>query len=194
MLDKINNRGFSYIEISAAIAIFLVIVVLTSTYVVQGFRASVFNMEQEEAIENARRAMEMMTKNIRGANNSEKGSYPLSVIDDENFTYYSDTDDDDIMEKVEYRLIGLELQQVITEPGTENNYDGASTTVILSNYVNNVEDPIFEYYDADYNETTVINEIRLIKIKLEINVTPERAPDNYDLESDVNLRNLKDNL
>jgi len=194
MSDKKNQKGFSFIEISVAITIFLLIVTIVSSYIIQGFKIGVFNTEQQEAVENARRAMEIMTKNIRGANNSEKGDYPLSTIEADNLVYYTDTNDDDVMERVEYFIDGLELKQTITEPGELNDYTGTSTTIILSNWINNVEDPLFEYYDSDYNETSVINEIRLIKIKLEINVTPERAPDNYDLESDINLRNLKDNL
>ena len=182
------------LEILVSLAIFLFIVAMVSAYLVQGIKIGVFNVEQQEAVESARRAMETMTKNIRGANNSERGDYPLSVIDPDNFVYYSDTDDDDIMERVEYFLDGYNLMQTITEPGGLNDYIGTSKTIILSNFVNNVENPLFEYYDSDYNETSTINDIRLIKIKLEINVTPERAPDNYNLESDINLRNLKDNL
>ena len=194
MSDKENQKGFSFIELSVAITIFLLIVSIVSAYLIQGFKIGVFNTEQQEAVESARRAMEIMTKNIRGANNSERGDYSLSAIEADNFIYYTDTDDDDTMERVEYFIEGLELKQTITEPGELNDYTGPSTTTILTDYVNNVENPLFEYYDSDYNETSLINEIRLIKIKLEINVTPERAPDNYDLESDINLRNLKDNL
>lgn len=194
MLDKTNKKGFSFIELIVAIAIFLLIVTIVSAYLIQGFKISVFNAELQEAIENARRSVEIMTKNIRGANSSERGDYPLSVIDSDNFVYYTDTDDDDVMEKVEYVLDGLELKQTITEPGALNDYSEPGATIILADYVNNVENPIFKYYDANYNETSAINEIRLIKILMEINVTPERAPDNFSLEADVNLRNLKDNL
>ena len=69
---------------------------------------------------------------------------------------------------------------------------GATTTI--ASYVNNQEEAIFTYYDNSYNETGLINNVRLINIKLKINVTPERAPMDYTVETDVTLRNLKDNL
>jgi hypothetical protein len=65
--------------------------------------------------------------------------------------------------------------------------------VVVADYVNNLSSPIFKYYDSDLNETTNINDVRSVGVSLKINVTPERAPYDYILESDVQLRNLKDN-
>ena len=40
----------------------------------------------------------------------------------------------------------------------------------------------------------MINEVRLINVILKINVTPLVAPNDYYVETDIQLRNLKDNL
>lgn len=67
---------------------------------------------------------------------------------------------------------------------------------VLSKYVLN-QLPVFKYYDGDGNELTAparLEQTKMIRTELIINVDPERAPQNYYLESNVQLRNLKDNL
>jgi hypothetical protein len=60
--------------------------------------------------------------------------------------------------------------------------------------MNNQEDTIFTYYDSDHSEANIINDIRLVNIQLKINVTPNIAPNDYWARTDIQLRNLKDNL
>lgn len=190
----LNKRGYTLMEILVTMSIFAIIGTLTWRFIATGFLATTFNMEQQEAISNARKAIDIMTKEIRGANNSEQGSYPLSRIDDQDFIYYSDLDEDDQVEQIRYFLTGTTLLKIVTEPGALNDYSGAGATSTVSLYVNNDEEAIFSYYDSDYVSTSAINEIRLINIKLKINVTPTISPRDYYVETDVNLRNLKDNL
>ncbi len=189
-----NKNGFSLIEITIASSILLIILALGYNFIVTGFRTSTFSSEQETAIQNARKAMEIMTKEIRESNYSELGSYPLETIEENDFLYYSDVNDDGKMEKIRYVLDGLTLKKVTTLPGPLNDYNMPGATTTIANYVNNQEEAIFTYYDNSYNEACLINNVRLINIKLKINVTPERVPMNYTVETDVTLRNLKDNL
>jgi prepilin-type N-terminal cleavage/methylation domain-containing protein len=187
-------NGFSLIEILVAISILTLVITIGSDFIITGFRATTFNSEQDTAVQQARRAMEIITKEIRGANSSELGDYPLSLTEANDFIFYSDTDDDGQTEKIRYFLNGIVIMCVITEPDAANSYNHAGATSTVATYLNNGAMPIFTYYDNDYNQTSIINNIRLINIKLQVNVTPARAPNDYYLESDVNLRNLKDNL
>lgn len=181
-------------ETMIATSILLLIMAFSYEFIVAGFKTTTFASEQETAIDHARRAMEIMVKEIRGANYSEQGSYALELIDKHDFIFYSDVNDDNRMEKVRYFLDGTELKRVVTLPGPLYDYSGPSSTSTLAKYVNNQEDNIFVYYDSELNVTNQINEVRLINIHLKINVTPTRSPNDYILESDVNMRNLKDNL
>ncbi len=69
---------------------------------------------------------------------------------------------------------------------------------ILSRYIQNqIGSPlksVFKYYDKDGQEITDpierVNNTRVIKIVLIVNVEPSRAPNDYYLESKVQLRNL----
>lgn len=187
-------NGFSLIEIMIALSIFAFLIVIGNRFIIQGFRSITFTSEQETAVSNARRAMGIMIKEMRGANSSEYGAYALSAVEDQNYIYYSDIDKDGETEKVGYSLNDTVLEKIVIEPGELKDYSGVGITSTIANYINNKTDPIFTYYDSDYNATSIINDIRLINIKLKINVTPERIPQNYCAESDVQLRNLKDNL
>jgi len=66
---------------------------------------------------------------------------------------------------------------------------------ILSSYVCNTP-PIFEYFDADGNKIidypARLADTKLMKVFLIINVDPSRAPQDFELESYVQLRNLKE--
>jgi prepilin-type N-terminal cleavage/methylation domain-containing protein len=188
------NQGFTLIELLVAMAVLLMIAALSSEFIIKGFRSTTFESEQATAIQNARRGMEIMVKEIRGANNSERGDYPLATIESDNLIYYSDINDDGEMEKIRYWADGNFLKKTETAPGAGNNYTGAGATTVMSNYLNNQAEPIFTYYDNNRAETPNINNVRLINIRLKINVTPERAPADYYTETDVHLRNLKDNL
>ncbi len=66
---------------------------------------------------------------------------------------------------------------------------------ILSSYVRNTP-PIFEYFDADGNKIidypAKLVDTKLMKVFLIINVDPNRHPQDFELESYVQIRNLKE--
>jgi len=189
-----KSRGFTLIEIMIAITIFVFTAIILNRFLFEGFRSLTFVSEQEEAIEDARDAMGIVITEVREASSSEKGHYALSTIDEKEFIYYSDINNDGQTEKVRYFLEGSELKKSVIEPGLTNDYDGQAATSTLAYYVNNQTEPIFIYYDSNKEETDLINSVRLIYINLIVNVTPERKPDDYAAFSGVHLRNLKDNL
>lgn len=193
-LKKYRSDAFTLIEIFIVIFVFFIIVVISNQFLIAGFKSITFNDEQEIAIEHARDAMEDLTKTIRGANYSQRGDYVLGLINPQEIEFYADIDSDYQMEKIRYFVDGASLIKVVFEPGVLNTYNATSSNVIVADYVNNTSEPIFVYYDSNRNITDIINEVRSIGVNLKINVTPSRAPNDYILESDVQLRNLKDNL
>lgn len=67
---------------------------------------------------------------------------------------------------------------------------------VLSQHVRN-QLPIFRYFDGEGNELSVparLEQTKLIRVYLVINVDPNRAPQDFELESNVQIRNLKTNL
>ncbi|MBI5622031.1 prepilin-type N-terminal cleavage/methylation domain-containing protein [Candidatus Falkowbacteria bacterium] len=195
------QHGFTLLETLMALAIFATVVILASTFVIKSYQASNFGQEQNEAIENARRGIETMIKEIRASGQSDEGGYIILTNEPQSLTFYSDIDKDTVLEQIHYWLDGTDFKKGVIEPNAENQYLAENATVtILSRYVRNADTPIFTYYGGDYPavalpyEPVMIDNIRLINIYLEVNVDPSKAPRSYILESKANIRTLKDNL
>ena len=141
----------------------------------------------DDAVDNSQKTIYVFTDNEA---NTSLASIQ-NVVDEVN-----DIDGDKETEKIRYFLDfdNSELKRVIVEPGLSRDYSGAGATSTIANYVNNQNDPLFIYYDSNYSETGLINEVRLINLQLKINITPERAPRDYWARTDVYLRNLRSNL
>jgi len=196
MSNKItkNNSGFTLIELLVVIVIIGLISSMVLSFVTTTFKATRFESEQAEAVKQARDSMDIMKKEIRGANSSAQGDYTLSIINSDEFQFYSDINNDQIYEKVHYFVDNTEIIKEVTNPGALNNYSGTSTQTVIARYINNQSEPVFTYFDSNHSETATINDIRLINIRLKINVTPQIAPADIYVETDVTFRNLKSNL
>jgi hypothetical protein len=79
--------------------------------------------------------------------------------------------------------------------------DDQDTIIIASNIVNDASTPVFYYFNRDYPADTtnnplsppiLVNNIRLAKIYLQININPGRGPENVEIQSFVEMRNLND--
>lgn len=194
MNNIFKNKGFSLVEVTVVIAIMTIIFILGGNFIITGFRSTTFGSEQTDAVDNGRKALESLTLDVREAIMSERGDYALNTIEDQNFVWFGDIDNDGAVEMIRYFLENTSLKRIVTEPGDSNNYDGSVSTSTIASHINNQAEPIFYYYDSNNATTSVINNVRLVNIVLKMNVTPEIAPNDYYIETDVHLRNLKDNL
>jgi len=89
-----------------------------------------------------------------------------------------------------------ELKKGVTNP-TEDPIEypeGSEEVSIISSYVRNGL-AIFEYYDANgdliIESPARLTDTKVMRIYLVVNVNEHKAPDNVELESYVQLRNLK---
>jgi prepilin-type N-terminal cleavage/methylation domain-containing protein len=195
-----SKQGFSLIELMVAIGIFMIFVIASTAFIINGFKGSVFGYEQEDAIANARKAAGVMVKELRRAANSAKGNYIFDTVATNTITFYADTDDDGVTEKIRYFADGINLKKGWTKAtGTPMDYIAANEKIsTFAIYLNNQSMPIFTYFDT--NNAQIANpaanktKIRLVRTTLKINVTPWRAPQDYYYTADIQIRNLKDNL
>jgi prepilin-type N-terminal cleavage/methylation domain-containing protein len=196
MLDQDSARdlGFTLMEILVSISILVIVVLLGGQFIIEGFDILRFQSEQEEVIQNARRAMNNLSLDLREARSSERGDYPLSLIQPQELVWYGDIDNDGEAERIRYSLSGSDLYRTVTEPGPLMDYTGAIATTTIASYVSNGATPVFTYYDSTNSETLAINQVRLVGVYLMVNINPDLAPDHYEIESYIHLRNLKDNL
>ena len=322
-------KSFTLIETLVTIIVFTLAMGAVSGFIVLAYRTQSYTWQQSVAIDEARRGIDVMVKEIREALPGDDGSYPIEQADDKEFIFYSDIDKDGDTERVRYFLgmvnSGNQTQECVTfsdggscnvtfsnflqgtlesaevevsvegdfgwnnqeyaeiladgidlgnvcrtdcsdcagiwqgdtvfdvtdqanddfiqfmadatwrvdnicdwqDPNhamkvkfelswTENVTEGQTDfkkgivnpigfpieypldqeeVSILSSYVCNAP-PIFEYFDANGDQITEyparLSETKLMKLFLVINVDPDRAPENFELESSVQLRNLKE--
>ncbi len=204
---KNNTQGLTLIEILLTISIMIVLIIAWQSFILRGYRGISFGREQLSAIRSAQKGITTMTREIREASTAENGSYPLEKADDNEIIFYSDIDEDQYVERVRYFVENNTLKKGTVEPTgsplTYNTNNETITTIAQFIRNNTSTEPIFTYYNGDYPLDNTNNPLptpsrlidtKLIHVFVKINVDPKRSPDDFVLESDVQLRNLKTNL
>ena len=146
-----NKTGISLLEIIVYIAIFIMLAIIVTRFVAQGYKVYYFGQEQNDAIRFAQTGVETMVKEIREARPGDNGAYPLELADDQEFIFYSDIDQDDKTERVRYFLDGTNFIKGVINPSEDEpvNYGGEEATTTLSQYVRNATSSIFYYYNGN---------------------------------------------
>lgn len=130
------TKGFTLIETIVTIAIFALIWGAVSAFIVMTYRTHVYTWQQSIAIDEARKGIETMVKEIREAKLGDDGSYPIVLAQDKEFIFYSDIDKDGETERVRYFLgtasSGNQTQECVTY------LDGGSCSVSFSNFLSGV--------------------------------------------------------
>jgi len=153
--------------------------------------------------DDARKILQPIASEIRSASPSSLGSYPIEKASNTEFVFFTDTNNDGIKERIRYFLLGDVLKRgTITPTGSPLQYISSNEKITeIVHGVTNGATPIFSYYDSNYNGSTtplsqpvsIIN-VRLVKIVLVIDADPNRPPASVTVTTQVNIRNLKDNL
>jgi len=126
-------KGFTLIETLVVIAIFTLIMGAITGAVVILYRTHGYTWQQSIAIDEARRGVETMVREIREAKVGDDGSYPIKKAEDKEFIFYSDIDGDGETERVRYFLgtvvSGSQIQECVTFA------NGGSCSVTFSNFL-----------------------------------------------------------
>lgn len=135
MLEIINKRklGFTLIEVLVAIVIFTLIVAAISGLIVTAYRSQSYTWQQSNAVEEARRGIETMVRELRQARDGENGAYPIEKAGDKEIIFYSDIDKDNKTEKVRYFWGGINSGQQIKECVTFSG--GGSCSINFSDFL-----------------------------------------------------------
>jgi len=198
-------RGFTLIETIVVIIIFTLALGTVFGLIIMAYRIQSYTWQQSQAIEEARKGVEIMVREIREARTGEDGSYTIYKTEDKEFGFYSDIDRDLDIEKVRYFIEGdpdslegaLFKKGVINPVGIPATYPTSSEVVTtLAKYLRN-NPPIFRYFDETGSELSPParrKDTTLMQVYLIINVDKNRPPQNFKLKSEVQIRNLKKNL
>lgn len=127
-------KSFTLVETIITIAIFTIAMGAVAGAIVMIYRVYGYTWQQSLAIDEARRGIEIMVKEIREARAGDDGSYPIEKAGDKEFIFYSDIDRDNQTERVRYFLgtvsSGNQAQKCITFT------KGGTCSVSFSNFLN----------------------------------------------------------
>lgn len=198
------NKGFSLVEIVVVIGIFGLIVIAVSDFQRNVFFNNKYSTDSINATQDARNVIRVMVRELRTVSPGNDGSFAIIQAATNTVSFFSDSDGDSLKEKIRYFISTTTLVKGSIKPtGNPLTYNSANETFeyLAYNIKNATSTPLFEYYDGNYTGTTspltqpvTVTNVHLIKINLMIDADPNRSPVVKTFTSQVNLRNLKDNL
>lgn len=199
-----SEQGFTLIELIVAIAIFVIlsvgIITLVSSVFVGSNRqgASLANADQTRKLGN------QLRQELRNAVTASNGAYAIATANAQELTFYSNVDGGTDIERVRYYLSNGKLMRgIVKQSGNPPVYTGTETSTVVQNDVANGANPIFYYYDSDYDDNTdtaltqPVNIAQVTYIRLDIQVlkrTTASSTTSFTVSAGTALRSLKTNL
>lgn len=204
-LHKFNyKRGITLVEIVLVVGIFAMISVAVTGLQRDIFVNNKFSADSLTGIQDARSIISTMVRELRSASAGNTGAFAIIQASTSTVSFYSDTDGDTLKEQIRYYLSTTTLMKGTIKPsGSPLTYNPNNEKIsyLAYNVRNSSTTPLFEYFDSDYVGTSsplvqpvTTTQVHLVKINLMIDVDPYKAPLIKTYTSQVNIRNLKDNL
>jgi prepilin-type N-terminal cleavage/methylation domain-containing protein len=198
------TKGFTLVELLLSVLVISVIAVTVGTFQKDVFSLNYSLQGSLNAQLDARHVVKIMVTELRKASPSALGAYPVALASSTAITFYSDVDNNGVKDKVRYFVSGSTVRKGVVAPtGNPLVYNDANEklTTIITGFVSSSTLPLFQYYPSSYTGTTSpltlpidVLALRLVKITVIIDKDPAHSPAMIVVTSQVNLRNLKDNL
>lgn len=202
---SVGRSGLTLVETLVAIAIFAIGMEGFTLLFLSAWKNNAYTLEMGQSSMAVSQGVNTLKDYLRSVRQADNGAYPIKLADDNELVVYTDYDRDGVVERVHIYKNNQDILMGVTDP-TETmpkNYpSGDEETFMLANKIVNTEmEPIFYYYDKSYagglTQTHLatpasVAEVRLLKIHFKINIDPNRAPDNIELQTFVEMRNLND--
>lgn len=196
-----TKRGLSIVEMLVLVAVFGLVMIAVASSVLFFYRTNSNTVEQAFAINSARKGVQSMVRDIRETAYSDAGAFPVIAIATSTFTFYSDVDRDDSVERIRYFLDDTVLRKGVTNAtGDPPAYVDANEVIsLVSDNVRNTAQMIdtFSYFTATGTQITNfadVTDVAFVDVHLIVNINPSRLPEEFTLRGSATLRNLKTNL
>ncbi len=196
--------GFTLIEIIVVIGIMGLIstgvIALVSSVFVQSTKQGTSIADTDQA----RKLSMKFTQELRNGIYGENGAYPLNSAGNQEIIFFSDVNNDGLVDRVRYYLSNGSLYKGVVVPtGTPYTYNLANevATKIQSNVANG-SNPLFYYYTDTYDGTSGtalaqpvnVAQVNFVKLSLTIYNKAASANTTYTITGGSSIRNLKTNL
>ncbi len=198
-----GRQGFTLVETLVALTIFTLGIAATILVFAKTVKSKAYALEMGKSAFVVSRSIGDLTQYLRRARQSDAGAYPIVSADKNDLVIFSDYDKDGTTERLHVYLSNGKVYMGVRDPSATFPITyaagDAQTFQLAASIVNTATDPMFSYYNKDYpldpdpvSTPADVSEIRLIRIFLKINIDPNRAPDNIQQETFVEIRNLND--
>ncbi|MDD5084070.1 MAG: prepilin-type N-terminal cleavage/methylation domain-containing protein [Candidatus Moranbacteria bacterium] len=201
----VQHKGMTLVEVMVAIAIFTMAMSGFTFLFMDSLKVNSFTIEEGTTAMLTSRAVSNIASDLRRVRQGDNGDFPIVSVSDFDLKVYVNADTDDDTERVHYFLDGDLLRRGVSNPivGTPVTYPaGDESVTTVATYVVNVSgEPLFSYYNKNYpgdtannplSGTISVGDIRLIRIWIRMNIDPIKAPNNINIQSFAELRNLND--
>lgn len=200
-----KKSGLTLIEMMVAISILVIGMGGVALLFSRVWKNNAYTLEMGQASLAASQGVDRIIYYLRKARQGDDGSYAIQSAAGDEFTFYADYDSDEVTERLHIYKNGGNILMGVTEPAdtfpiTYPSGDQQLSTIV-TNLVNDDDTPIFYYYDNQYagdpsdepiSPPVILSDVRLVKVYLEINVRPDSATKNIEMQSFVEIRNLND--
>jgi prepilin-type N-terminal cleavage/methylation domain-containing protein len=200
-----NRKGLTLVETLIAIAIFAIGIEGFTLLFISAWKNNAYTLEMGQSSMAVSQGVSTIVNYLRSVRQSDNGAYPVYLADDNELIVYSDYDRDGVTERLHLYKDDGDILMGVTDPTTimPKTYPSGDQQVLTlaTRIVNTSGEPIFYYYDKNYSGGSAqvplatpasVAGVRLVKIHLKINIDPNNAPDNIELQTFVEMRNLND--
>jgi prepilin-type N-terminal cleavage/methylation domain-containing protein len=202
---KNKNEGFTLMETLVAVFIFGVIMTGTTLMLRDIFLRNRTDTLSMNNVDSSRRVLNNFVNEIRNASNGSNGAYPINDTSENQFIFFSSAPENNgIISRVRYYISGNTLYRGITNPsGNPLSYNLADEEVkIMVNDLSLGGNPLFTYYDGDYNGNTSplvqpvnVTDTKFVRMNLIVlKKTTDTSTNTFSMSAGGTFRNLKTNL
>lgn len=190
-------------EMLVSLGIFMLMIGSIMAVYLNSNKFKVIVFEQLLTQAEGRAAVRNFINDVRRANYSSIGAYPLQTAGTSTIVFYSDIDGDSLRERIRYFTSSTILYRGTIKPiGTPISYPTSSEIIIpMAHSVVNTSS-LFYYYDQNYaggatstplTQPVTTTLVRLVEIRLVIERDPYKSPMPLYVQTKTEIRNLKSN-
>src|SRR3989338_10889164 len=146
-----KKLGFTLVETVVIVAVTALVSVTLGWLLAYFYKTNAYALEQSTAVGQARRGVEDAMLYLREASYGSDGSYPVKSVATSTITFYANTNNDAIIERITYSLTNGTLYRAVATPsGNPPSYTGATvaTTTIAKQVTNGTSLPVFRYFNT----------------------------------------------
>jgi len=205
MIYLSDKKGFTLLEIIVSLSILSILILGAMEMFNVSFRADNFVQEGGTIQADAAKIVQTFIDELRTANYSNIGGYPIASASGTEIVFYANIDRDILIEKIRYFVNGNSFYKGVTKPTGTLLYSYVSSTEQITVLARNLQTPIgnvFTYYNEYYNGTTntstmpypiILPDVRIVGLNLRLKQNTAANAPIFEVQTKVQIRSLKTN-